>query len=94
MVIEATGTSRGVITALELTRPMGTVVQKSTCSIDGDRNQPAWSQIANDVVVNEKKLMGSRYAFCIFVSHRSFNPSAWKQAELDEQAECKNLEVS
>lgn len=46
--------------AIALARPLGAVIQKSTCSIKGDKNMPNWSQIANDVVVNEKKLIGSR----------------------------------
>ena len=58
--VEATGNSQGILLAVELVRPLGTVIQKSTCSIEGDKNMPDWSQIANDVVVNEKKLIGSR----------------------------------
>ena len=63
--IEASGSSRGIKLALALVRPMGTVVQKSTCSAVGDAQMPAWSDIANDVVVNEKRLVGSRHAFPI-----------------------------
>ena len=59
--IEASGSSKGILLAVELTRPLGTVVQKSTCSAVGDPEMPDWSSIANDVVVNEKHLMGSRY---------------------------------
>ena len=58
--VEATGNSRGILLAVELVKPMGTVIQKSTCSIEGDQRMPDWSQIANDIVVNEKKLVGSR----------------------------------
>lgn len=57
--IEASGSSGGIELALAVTRPMGTVVLKSTCSL-ADTNMPQWSAIANDIVVNEKRLMGSR----------------------------------
>lgn len=58
--VEATGSSKGILLALELTRPMGTIVQKSTCSAINDPQMPQWSNIATDVVVNEKRLVGSR----------------------------------
>ena len=57
--IEASGVPGGVQLALALTRPMGTVVLKSTCSLI-DQHMPQWSAIANDIVVNEKRLIGSR----------------------------------
>ena len=59
VVIDATGSSQGIDLAMALTRCMGTLVLKSTCSLK-DSNQPQWSAIANDIVVNEKKLIGSR----------------------------------
>ena len=64
--VEATGSSKGILLALELTRPMGTIVQKSTCSAINDRQMPQWSHIATDVVVNEKRLVGSRYVIASF----------------------------
>ena len=128
MVVEATGSSQGIRLALALTRPLGTVVLKSTCSTVssavmwrskwhhrqshaacpvsshrmgsviswqfrercmrsepgtafilpgtvshkpsamsarlsaqvGDPNMPSWSEVGNDVVVQEKKIVGSR----------------------------------
>ena len=60
VVIEATGSSQGVLLALAMVRCMGTIVLKSTCSLN-DPEQPQWSAIANDLVVNEKRLVGSRY---------------------------------
>lgn len=59
MVIEASGSSQGILLASALTRPMGTILLKSTCSML-DAQMPKWTQIANDVVVNEKRLQGSR----------------------------------
>jgi threonine dehydrogenase-like Zn-dependent dehydrogenase len=59
LVVEATGASGGVTTALALTRPMGTVVLKSTVSL-ADKTQPQWAALANDIVVAEKKIVGSR----------------------------------
>eukprot|EP00798_Chlamydomonas_sp_ICE-L_P020032 gene20032-26750_t len=53
------GTSSGILTALAMTRPLGTVVLKSTVSLK-DPTMPGWSEIANDIVVNEKVLVGSR----------------------------------
>ena len=46
-------------TALALTRPMGTLVLKTTVA-PGAIDAPDWAELANDVVVNEKKLVGSR----------------------------------
>lgn len=53
--------------ALALTRPLGTVVLKSTVAAaaaaggpSGDAAAPSWSEIANDLVVQEKRLIGSR----------------------------------
>lgn len=53
------GSSSGIRTALALTRPMGTVVLKSTVSSTDAASTP-WAEVANDVVVNEKQLVGSR----------------------------------
>ena len=60
VVIDATGSSQGILLALAMVRCMGTAVLKSTCSLK-DPEQPQWSAIANDLVVNEKRLVGSRY---------------------------------
>lgn len=59
-MVEASGSSQGIKLACAMTRPMGTIVLKSTCSAVSDAGMPAWSDIANDIVVNEKKLVGSR----------------------------------
>lgn len=59
VVIDATGSSQGILLALAMVRCMGTIVLKSTCSLK-DPEQPQWSAIANDMVVNEKRLVGSR----------------------------------
>ena len=61
-VVEASGSSQGIKLASAMTRPMGSIVLKSTCSAVNDAAMPAWSDIANDVVVNEKRLQGSRCA--------------------------------
>lgn len=58
--VEACGAPGGMQLALAMTRPMGTVVLKSTCSISGHDRAPQWSEIANDVVVQEKTIVGSR----------------------------------
>ncbi|CAL8472112.1 g11654 [Coccomyxa elongata] len=60
VVVEASGSSRGISLASAISRPMGTIILKSTCSAVNDPDMPAWSNIANDVVVNEKRLQGSR----------------------------------
>ena len=61
LVVEASGSSEGILAALRITRPMGTVVLKSTVSVSQSPGGGVqWSQIANDIVVNEKALMGSR----------------------------------
>lgn len=60
MVVEASGSSQGIMLASAMTRPMGTLVLKSTCSAVNDPRMPKWSDIANDIVVNEKRLVGSR----------------------------------
>lgn len=59
MTVEASGSSQGIKLALALTRPLGTVLLKSTVSLH-DPSMPGWSEVANDVVVNEKVLVGSR----------------------------------
>lgn len=61
VVIEASGSSKGITLASAISRPMGTIILKSTCSAVNDPDMPLWSNIANDVVVNEKRLQGSRY---------------------------------
>ena len=71
VVVEASGSSSGVELALRLCRPLGTIVLKTTCappeaSCDSDKGakkqQKAvfWAAVANDAVVNEKSLVGSR----------------------------------
>lgn len=39
---------------------MGTILLKSTVSASHDVSMPGWSELANDIVVNEKVLVGSR----------------------------------
>lgn len=58
VVIEASGSPNGIKLALALCRPLGTLVLKSTCSSVGE--QTKWCDVANDVVVNEKVVVGSR----------------------------------
>jgi len=61
VVVEASGSPQGIHLALALTRPLGTLVLKSTCSLEGDaQTLPLWSSVANDVVVQEKRVVGSR----------------------------------
>jgi threonine dehydrogenase-like Zn-dependent dehydrogenase len=48
VVIEASGASAGILSALALVRPLGTVVVKSTCSTVARRQVP-WSEVGNDV---------------------------------------------
>lgn len=61
VAIEASGSPSGVKSATQLLRPMGTLVLKTTCSLDADPSLlPNWSELANDIVVNEKKVVGSR----------------------------------
>jgi len=57
--IEASGTAAGVLLAVGMTRSMGTVVLKTTCSTQVDK-KPAWAEVANDIVVQELRLVGSR----------------------------------
>ena len=61
-VVEASGSGNAITMSVKLCRPMGTLVLKSTCSVDGGQSQKVvqWSEIANDVVVNEKVVVGSR----------------------------------
>jgi threonine dehydrogenase-like Zn-dependent dehydrogenase len=62
VAIEASGSPQGILLALALTPPLGTIIQKSTCStvIKDPRMVVTWSAVANDVVVNEKTVVGSR----------------------------------
>jgi hypothetical protein len=48
-----------VADALSLLRPLGVLVLKTTVSL-AEAAQPAWAGLANDIVVNEKQLVGSR----------------------------------
>jgi len=59
VVVEASGAPNGIHTALSMVRPLGTLVLKSTCAIP-DSGAPLWGPIANDVVVGEKHVIGSR----------------------------------
>jgi threonine dehydrogenase-like Zn-dependent dehydrogenase len=59
LVVEASGSPKGVIAALRLTKPMGRLLLKSTVSVTEQGGVP-WAQVANDIVVNEKVLIGSR----------------------------------
>lgn len=43
---------------MSVTKPLGTVVQKSTCSAAG--GAPLTVSLINTIVVDEKKLVGSR----------------------------------
>jgi threonine dehydrogenase-like Zn-dependent dehydrogenase len=60
VVIEATGSPRGISLAAGLCRPLGRIVLKSTCSVADPNKVPLWSALANDLVVNEKTVVGSR----------------------------------
>ncbi|KAI8101525.1 hypothetical protein M9435_001629 [Picochlorum sp. BPE23] len=60
VVVEASGHPSGILMSAALCRPLGRVILKSTCAIDTNIDMPAWSAIANDIVVNEKVLIGSR----------------------------------
>lgn len=73
VVVEASGSSSGVGLALRLCRPLGTVVLKTTCAppdiataateagAEAARKKTVyWASVANDAVVNEKRLVGSR----------------------------------
>jgi threonine dehydrogenase-like Zn-dependent dehydrogenase len=63
LVVEATGSSTGIISALALARPMGQLVLKTTVSSSwatGSSSPVQWSDLCNDIVVNEKTLVGSR----------------------------------
>ena len=59
------GSSTGIRAALALTRPLGTLVLKSTVSphaatTGGADAPPNWAELANAIVVDEKALVGSR----------------------------------
>eukprot|EP00873_Tetraselmis_striata_P041915 jgi/Tetstr1/462179/TSEL_007244.t1 len=56
--IDATGSPQGIAFAVSVTKPLGTVVQKSTCSAAG--GAPLTVSLINTIVVDEKKLVGSR----------------------------------
>ncbi len=53
------GSASGIRTALALTRAMGTLVLKTTVSLE-DPGQPGWSELANDIVVYEKVRAGGQ----------------------------------
>ena len=62
VAVEATGHPGGAALALRLLRPGGTLVLKSTCAPTecSPPTAPAWSAFANDVVVQERTVVGSR----------------------------------
>lgn len=53
IVVDATGSQAGIVTAMALCRPRGTIVLKSTVAISGDVNLAP-------VVINELTILGSR----------------------------------
>jgi threonine dehydrogenase-like Zn-dependent dehydrogenase len=53
------GSSSSIKASLALTRPMGTLVLKSTVSLRESQGL-GWSELANQIVVEEKHLLGSR----------------------------------
>jgi alcohol dehydrogenase len=53
IVVEATGSGQGIVQAMALCRPRGTIVLKSTVAIQGDVNLAP-------VVINEQTIVGSR----------------------------------
>ena len=57
----AAGSASGIKLSLALLRPLGTLVLKSTVSLNA-KDVPGWSELANDIVVNEKQIVGSRCA--------------------------------
>ena len=61
LVVEATGSSGGILSALQLTRPMGHLVLKTTVSSTWSTEKGVlFADLCNDIVVNEKTLVGSR----------------------------------
>ena len=67
VAVEATGSPPGAAAALALLRSGGTLVLKTTCAPPGvvvdaapACHAPSWSLFANDVVVQEKSVVGSR----------------------------------
>jgi alcohol dehydrogenase len=53
IVVEATGSGAGIVSAMELCRPRGTIVLKSTVAVSGDVNLAP-------IVINELTILGSR----------------------------------
>jgi alcohol dehydrogenase len=53
IVVEATGSGAGIVSAMELCRPRGTIVLKSTVAVSGDVNLAP-------MVINELTILGSR----------------------------------
>lgn len=53
IVVEATGSGQGIVTAMSLCRPRGTIVLKSTVALQGDVNLAP-------IVINEQSVVGSR----------------------------------
>eukprot|EP01023_Acetabularia_acetabulum_P060316 TRINITY_DN7250_c0_g1_i7.p1 TRINITY_DN7250_c0_g1~~TRINITY_DN7250_c0_g1_i7.p1 ORF type:complete len:360 (+),score=61.46 TRINITY_DN7250_c0_g1_i7:60-1082(+) len=59
IAIEATGSAGGLADVLKLSKPLGTIVLKSTVAPDA-QGLPHLSSIFNQIVVDEKKIVGSR----------------------------------
>jgi len=53
IVVEATGSGRGIVRAMSLCRPRGTIVLKSTVALQGDIN-------LSPIVIHEQTVLGSR----------------------------------
>jgi alcohol dehydrogenase len=53
IVVEATGSGQGIVTAISLCRPRGTIVLKSTVAVQGNVS-------LSHVVINELTILGSR----------------------------------
>ena len=53
IVVEATGSGQGLVTAMSLCRPRGTIVLKSTVALQGDIN-------LSPIVIHELTILGSR----------------------------------
>jgi hypothetical protein len=58
-MLRTAGSATGIRLSLAILRPLGTLVLKSTVSLTA-KDVPGWSELANDIVVNEKRIVGSR----------------------------------
>lgn len=59
VVVDATGRAAGTALALSLVRPLGTLVLKTTAA-PGAPDAPDWAALANRIVVDEIRVVGSR----------------------------------